>query len=99
MPIVAGFASAAYDSAVTNQVGNTARDIFVPPAWVKEEQARTGLGIHIFFPSTRLARWVELLRARVQEEQEEEMEQLQGGATPNSGERKALPTHCVLCDL
>ena len=67
VPIVAGFASAAYDSHVTNQIGNTARDIFVPPDWVKEEQARTGLGILIFFPNTRLARWVELLRERVQE--------------------------------
>lgn len=72
VPIVAGFASAAYDSHVTNQIGNTARDIFVPPDWVKEEEQRTGLGIMIFFPSTRLARWVELLRERVLDDEDSE---------------------------
>ena len=51
VPIVAGFASAAYDSALTNNIGNTARDIFVPPEWVKEEQQRTGLGLVALDPA------------------------------------------------
>eukprot|EP01052_Picozoa_sp_SAG31_P005097 SAG31_NODE_219_length_19926_cov_4.297297_10_plen_588_part_00 len=49
VPVVLSFANAAYDAKLTDVVGSVARDIFIPLDWVKEEQARTGRGIDLFF--------------------------------------------------
>jgi hypothetical protein len=79
IPIVAGFANAAYDANWTDSIGNVARDIFIPPEWIREEQARTGLGVSIFFPDSRS--WVEAIRERIEEEEIAEGEKEQTALT------------------
>jgi hypothetical protein len=50
LPVLSGVVGAVTDGVWTNRIGNRARDIFLPPDWVLEEQERTGQGSGIFFP-------------------------------------------------
>lgn len=87
IPGVSGFIGGAYDLKITNNVGNVARDLFVPPDWIKQEQERTTHGINIFFPDAKS--WLKEIKKRIENTSDEEP------TTPLQVHSHAMP-HSVL---